>query len=414
MRAADQTSSGVFGGMIRGTIEAFEAGTGMELPYGSPNAARRAMHGMEQGLLDTEARSARMVATAQSREVRAGMRDERVLSRISNEHERAVAAAEMGADAVGRKYRVGLLERQRAMADAPDGSSRVRAGAELNRYVRDESQTVMDAQRNAQASVDALRREDRFAAGLTNTSVRGLLSGVEGNFGLAAERDFEAGLKRNAMQASRQGPLQYAAVLGINLLERAARKTANDFETGEIESDARVNRAMQMFDEEGAIREQGDRDRKNANAWYRTASQRDALLERANSREANLMRRHKLGRMAETDDLMLQRDVSGIMADTSKSLGTAAQLAQVQTIFGRARNGADVLGAMGLHQQANLVRETGANDLQAMRRQLMAGVGGQEVSVNRFAAGGEDVLSVLRAIEKNTADLKATSGATAQ
>jgi hypothetical protein len=376
--------------------------------------ARNALREAQEGALDIRAANERASATAGSHAARRRLRHDAATLGLGSEYERAVAGANFEASEAGSAFVEGRRERTHAR-DAAFGRERQRLDMELDRFVVAGREDVLAAKDLARAKVADADRDVARRRRTVVSQVPGLMAAAEGNFGLAGERDFAAGLNEDEAAARAYSPLLGAAVRGVNRLKAGARAAAIRFDRAGLRSQTRVQSAMSMFDDEGVIREEADYARGAARVTGRDAGEVQDLIGRADATERNQLRRHRLDRMAETDALMLRRDVSGILADPSRSMATAGNLARVRDIFGSARNEADVYGAMGRHAQADLAREAGINDLAGMKRQLMAAVGGQEVSVNRFAAGSEDVLSVLREIEKNTRELRAqTTGAKAQ
>jgi hypothetical protein len=412
-RAQLQHLERVGGGPLGSIIGAYDEYFGA----GLQTRARQRLYVEEERQANREAGNTRADATEQARADSRGYLNERIGNILRTPYARAIRAAEDEGDDATEKFNAGMRKRQRAVDSAYGGDKR-RKEAELDRYIHDESQVMMDAAGASRTKVDRINRDAQVGVDVIKSHGAAALLQKRGLFGRSAEAEFGGDMDRMQGDADRSGvPGAGEATRNLIALMTGGRAAANAYNTRARGRRADIQSALGRFDERGAIGIQGDQDRDEAHAYATDPKDEAERTREANARESNMLLRHSLSRGSELQSLSNQRDISAILADPSRSFGTQQRLAEVQGIFGAARGKANELFLQNKAPDAQLTLETAQNELSTLRRQMLAGVSMQEVSINRFAPGGEDMVTVLKKIEENTRQLKSqggNAGATAQ
>lgn len=411
MKAAEQAQGGLFGpiagALVRGVEGWHQLLTGRDLPYGSMAAAERAGEDMRQGKLDADARGDRMMASAHFRSKMADVRDDRIQKRITNKYEKEMTAADQGADKVKRDYDIGLLQRQRAVADAEDAGEKHRAELELSRYSLTESSMIPEARKSAEVTKNEIKRKMGIDARALAREGRVFQAEAGGHFGEADERAFQNDLADRMDDARAAGGVFPMLQRGINAMAAGARLGKQRYQASGQRVRAAAFDALAGGREPDAMKLLADRSVDEARRNAPPGFEDDAAAE-AESSNAYDLKKYWTARKDRAGALMDKQAISAFAADSKRSQFSAGRMAEVEAIYRGATRAAEADFREHRNLEARTILGTAENDLNAVKNDLFSSVTTFSGSINRVYTGGNsgDMSELLREISGKLDALK--------
>jgi hypothetical protein len=308
------------------------------------------------------------------------------------------------------------IDRQiQQLRDESDAAKR-RAAGEDDPAVRSQMNQQASALRlKNEAEIGDLNRQRQRAMDREQRSAAGLGAAVEGRFGVAAERDFNAQLEQRTDDAQPLGPAAQLQVWNNNRMRRAARDAEIRLRIREDDFDTRATGYLLQRNGLGAERERLEGQAEHDLAFAANNDEANAIRAKYASRSALATQQNQdnfrldIGSIrARNESLDILVNGPGTPAERERASAVDAikrrtQLAELQAFQDSGLTDAQKLA------KATALGQGGALELGAMREDFLRGLKPQEVDITRTAlqgAGTEDVKTVMENLQKAIDDLK--------
>lgn len=378
---------------------------GLGLDVASPSENAQSQFDLTQGLVATQAATQRFAGQRASiAGSRAAARTASILS-YRGSYRRALEKPSVDLENADEQRRVQEDDLQNQILSEQDPNKRLILQADLSQMRRNHARESNSGADTAFAERNEIFRTNQLRLTAQRRQTLELTAAAEGQLGTARGREFERGLQDQEAEADEYSPELGNITRSQNQLRRGAYREGLREQTRQVQASNRsIQFELNRQPVEAELNDQSENFRRQRLqidfSNPREASQQLAALSQQNSLRVDQIRQRREDQtQSQLQPILAQNESLAIRNNPAADFATAQRQGDVFDIFAQSRNQIQAARRAGADPSIERgLRANGVGQLDAFRRQFLAGFRSEEIDPNRVALSGSGTIDPAAAL----------------